>query len=105
MRTWRKTAPLALALVAAAACSTKEVKYSGDADTGAAAPATVRDMSETQGAPGTTDSLSERTNRPGASGDRMGRANPSSSVSTDSMLKQQHPTTAQQGAQTPTRNP
>lgn len=101
MRTWWKAAPLAAAIVAAAACSNREGEYRGDADTGAAAPATVRDMSETEGAPGTTDSLGERTNRPGISGDPTGRANESTSVSVDSILKKQPPSPSER----PTRNP
>lgn len=40
-----------LALLATAACSDGASRHSSDGDTGAAAPATVRDMSATQGAP------------------------------------------------------
>jgi hypothetical protein len=46
-------APLALlfALLATSACKDGASRYSSDGDTGAAAPATKRDMSETQNAP------------------------------------------------------
>jgi hypothetical protein len=42
---------LLLAVVAAGACKNGARRFSSDGDTGAAAPATVRDMSETPNAP------------------------------------------------------
>ena len=44
-------AAFVLALLATAACSDGASRHTSDGDTGAAAPATVRDMSVTQGAP------------------------------------------------------
>jgi hypothetical protein len=66
----------ALALAAgalAAGCDTKKGEYQGDADTGAAAPATVRDMSETKQAPDSTAGVARATGQPGISGDTTGR--------------------------------
>ena len=67
-----------LALVAAgavaSACTGKE--YAQDGDTGAAAPATKRDMSETVGAPDSTDGINQRTGRPAVAGDTSARRDP-----------------------------
>ena len=61
-----------------AGCSTGE--YVGDGDTGRAAPATVRDMSETQRAGDSTAGHSRRTGRPGIAGDTLGRRSGSQSA-------------------------
>lgn len=65
---------LVAAGTAAGACSGKE--YAQDGDTGAAAPATKRDMSETVGAPDSTDGINQRSGRPGVAGDTSGRRDP-----------------------------
>ena len=47
----RAATALLVALLAASACSDGASRHATDGDTGAAAPATKRDMSETQNAP------------------------------------------------------
>ena len=47
-------------------------KHATDGDTGAAAPATVRDMSATPNAPDSTTGVSNPTGQPGAAGDTLG---------------------------------
>jgi hypothetical protein len=58
-------------LVLPAACGDSS-KHASDGDTGAAAPATVRDMSTTPRAPDSTTGVSNPTGQPGAAGDTMG---------------------------------
>jgi hypothetical protein len=69
----RRAAALA-ALAAVAACEAKGGRddYAGDADTGAAAPATVLTPS-TPGTPDSTAGVSQRTGQPGVAGDRQGQ--------------------------------
>jgi hypothetical protein len=66
---------LGVALLACAvlgACTDRK-RYANDADTGAAAPATKRDMSETEKAPDSTAGVSRMTGKPGIAGDTSGR--------------------------------
>ena len=65
-----------LAACAAAGACTKKGEYAQDGDTGAAAPATKRDMSETVGAPDSTDGINQRTGRPAVAGDTSARRDP-----------------------------
>ena len=61
---------LSAALVVVAGCGDRSTQ--GTADTGAAAPATVRDMSATPGAPDSTAGVSNATGQPSTPGDTMG---------------------------------
>jgi hypothetical protein len=63
---------IALLAVAALGACTGKSRYARDGDTGAAAPATVRDMSATPNAPDSTAGVSRPTGRPGAAGDTLG---------------------------------
>ena len=67
----RHAALLPVILFAVAACTDKS-KHATDGDTGAAAPATVRDMSATPNAPDSTAGVSNPTGQPGAAGDTLG---------------------------------
>jgi hypothetical protein len=60
-----------LVLAAVGACGDKS-KHATDGDTGAAAPATVRDMSATPNAPDSTAGVSNPTGQPNVAGDTMG---------------------------------
>ena len=64
---------LAPALGASVGCNTHKDQYVREGDTGAAAPATKRDLSETKNAPDSTAGVSRRTGQPGVSGDSLGR--------------------------------
>jgi len=66
----RGAAILSAVLVVATGCGDKRTQ--GTADTGAAAPATVRDMSATPGAPDSTAGVSNPTGRPSSPGDTLG---------------------------------
>ena len=57
--------------VALAGCGDKS-RHAADGDTGAAAPATVRDMSATPRAGDSTAGVSAPTGQPGAAGDTTG---------------------------------
>lgn len=71
-----------LALAVAGACTDKS-KHATDGDTGAAAPATVRDMSATPNRGDSTTGVSNPTGQPSAAGDTLGaRARDSSKAST-----------------------
>jgi hypothetical protein len=58
-------------LAAVGACGDKS-KHATDGDTGAAAPATVRDMSATPNVGDSTTGVSNPTGRPNVAGDTMG---------------------------------
>jgi hypothetical protein len=60
----------AVLVVAVTGCGDKRAE--GTADTGAAAPATVRDMSATPNAPDSTAGVANPTGRPASAGDTMG---------------------------------
>jgi hypothetical protein len=60
-----------LVIAAVGACGDKS-KHATDGDTGAAAPATVRDMSATPNAPDSTAGVSNPTGQPNVAGDTMG---------------------------------
>jgi hypothetical protein len=71
-----------LAIAVAGACTDKS-KHATDGDTGAAAPATVRDMSATPNAGDSTAGVSNATGQPSSAGDTLGaRARDSSKGST-----------------------
>jgi hypothetical protein len=57
-----------LVLAAVGACGDKS-KHASDGDTGAAAPATVRDMSATPNAPDSSAGVSNPTGQPNVAGD------------------------------------
>jgi hypothetical protein len=59
-----------LAIAVAGACTDKS-KHATDGDTGAAAPATVRDMSATPNAPDSTTGVSNPTGQPSIAGDTL----------------------------------
>ena len=67
----RSVALLPVMLLAAGACGDKS-KHATDGDTGAAAPATVRDMSATPNAPDSTAGVSNATGQPMNPGDTLG---------------------------------
>lgn len=67
----RHAALLPVILFAAAACIDKS-KHATDGDTGAAAPATVRDMSATPRAGDSTAGVSNATGQPSSAGDTLG---------------------------------
>jgi hypothetical protein len=66
----RSAAILSAALVVVIGCGDK--RKQGTADTGAAAPATVRDMSATPGVPDSTAGVSNATGKPSTPGDTLG---------------------------------
>lgn len=68
----RKTALLATIVLAAAGACGDGSKHATDGDTGAAAPATVRDMSATPNAGDSTAGVANPTGQPGMAGDTMG---------------------------------
>ena len=59
-------------VVAVAGACTDKSKHATDGDTGAAAPATVRDMSATPNRGDSTAGVSNPTGQPSAAGDTMG---------------------------------
>jgi len=69
-RVARHAAILSAALVVVAGCGDR--RQQGTADTGAAAPATVRDMSATPGVPDSTAGVSNATGQPSTPGDTLG---------------------------------
>lgn len=71
LRAVRATLASLLVLAVAGACTDKS-KHATDGDTGAAAPATVRDMSATPNAPDSTRGVSNPTGQPSSAGDTMG---------------------------------
>jgi hypothetical protein len=88
-RRWMMGAALAIA-VAAAACSTQEGEYVGDADSGAAAPATrLDDTARTPADSNTGNNPQLGTGRPGIAGDPTGRSDQGESVSADSIIRRQ----------------
>ncbi len=68
----RCAAVLPMILLAVAGGCGDGSKHASDGDTGAAAPATVRDMSATPNVPDSTAGVSNPTGQPGAAGDTMG---------------------------------
>jgi hypothetical protein len=72
MRTHRAVAGILLGALAASACGERAKQHATDGDTGAAAPATVRDMSATPRAPDSTPGVSAPTGQPAAAGDTLG---------------------------------
>jgi len=68
----RRVALIPMVLLALPAACGDSSKHASDGDTGAAAPATVRDMSATPKAPDSTTGVSNPTGQPGAAGDTMG---------------------------------
>jgi hypothetical protein len=67
----RHAALLPVILFAVAACGDKS-QHASDGDTGAAAPATVRDMSATPNARDSTAGVSNPTGQPSSAGDTLG---------------------------------
>ena len=65
----RRAAILATIVLAAAAACGDGSKHATDGDTGAAAPATVRDMSATPNAPDSTAGVASPTGQPNVAGD------------------------------------
>ena len=65
----RKTALLATIVLAAAGACGDGSRHATDGDTGAAAPATVRDMSATPNAPDSTAGVASPTGQPNVAGD------------------------------------
>ena len=65
----RPAALLATIVLAAAGACGDGSKHATDGDTGAAAPATVRDMSATPNAPDSTAGVSNPTGQPNVAGD------------------------------------
>jgi len=63
---------LAFALLASVAACGDRSKHATDGDTGAAAPATTRDMSATPSIGDSTTGVSNPTGQPSAAGDTMG---------------------------------
>ena len=68
----RRVALIPMVLLALPVACGDSSKHASDGDTGAAAPATVRDMSTTPRAPDSTTGVSNPTGQPGAAGDTMG---------------------------------
>jgi hypothetical protein len=68
----RRAAVLPMILLAGAAACGDKSKHATDGDTGAAAPATVRDMSATPNARDSTAGVSNPTGQPNVAGDTMG---------------------------------
>ena len=78
----RAALPFTFAIAVAGACTDKS-KHATDGDTGAAAPATVRDMSATPNAGDSTAGVSNATGQPSSAGDTLSaRARDSSKGST-----------------------
>lgn len=69
-RVARSAVILSVALVVVAGCGDR--REQGTADTGAAAPATVRDMSATPNVPDSTAGVSNATGQPSTPGDTLG---------------------------------
>jgi hypothetical protein len=67
----RRAALIPVILFAVVACTDKS-KHATDGDTGAAAPATVRDMSATPNARDSTAGVSNATGQPSSAGDTLG---------------------------------
>jgi hypothetical protein len=67
----RHAALLPVILFAVGACGDKS-KHATDGDTGAAAPATVRDMSATPNVPDSTTGVANPTGQPSSAGDTLG---------------------------------
>jgi hypothetical protein len=63
---------LALSAIVPLACGEKARQHASDGDTGAAAPATVRDMSATPQVPDSNSGMSRPTGQPAAAGDTLG---------------------------------
>ena len=70
-RVARRAAILTIVLVAGAGCGQKS-EHASDGDTGAAAPATTRNMSATPGVPDSTAGVSNPTGQPSNPGDTLG---------------------------------
>ena len=68
----RGAAILTTMLVAGVIGCGEKSQHASDGDTGAAAPATVRDMSATPNVPDSTTGVSNPTGQPGMPGDTMG---------------------------------
>jgi hypothetical protein len=68
----RRVALIPMILLAVAGACGDGSKHATDGDTGAAAPATVRDMSATPSAPDSTAGVSNPTGQPNVAGDTMG---------------------------------
>ncbi len=68
-RVARRAAVLPMILLAVAGGCGDGSKHASDGDTGAAAPATVRDMSATPNAPDSTTGVSNPTGQPNVAGD------------------------------------
>ena len=67
----RFAAVLPMILLAAVGACGDGSKHASDGDTGAAAPATVRDMSSTPNAPDSTTGVANPTGQPNVAGDTM----------------------------------
>jgi len=68
----RGAAILTIMLAACVIGCGEKSQHASDGDTGAAAPATVRDMSATPNVPDSTTGVSNPTGQPGMPGDTMG---------------------------------
>ena len=68
----RRAALLATILLTSAGACTDKSKHATDGDTGAAAPATVRDMSATPNAGDSTTGVANPTGQPNVAGDTTG---------------------------------
>jgi len=71
LRRARRAAFLAMIPLAIVVACGEGSKHATDGDTGAAAPATVRDMSATPNAPDSTTGVANPTGRPSVAGDTM----------------------------------
>ena len=71
-RSFRSAAILTTIVLAAAGACGDGSKHATDGDTGAAAPATVRDMSATPNVGDSTTGVSNPTGQPAMAGDTMG---------------------------------
>ena len=69
LRLARRVAIMPLIILAIAGACGAASKHASDGDTGAAAPATVRDMSATPNAPDSTTGVSNPTGQPNVAGD------------------------------------
>jgi hypothetical protein len=67
----RRIALIPMILLAGAGACGEGSKHATDGDTGAAAPATVRDMSATPNAPDSTTGVSNPTGQPSIAGDTL----------------------------------
>jgi hypothetical protein len=82
MTALRAALAFTITIAVAGACTDKS-QHATDGDTGAAAPATVRDMSATPNAGDSTAGVSNATGQPSSAGDTLGaRARDSSKGST-----------------------